>query len=98
MLALFRRLVLMLILREAVRDSVPRTDPTPDAANYTQETGGGVDATTRISLAGATTNTNPLDSANLGHDMSNFSTKEVDFPGVAGFHSVELWSWREAYE
>ena len=20
------------------------------------------------------------------------------FPGVVGFHSVELWSWREAYE
>jgi hypothetical protein len=30
--------------------------------------------------------------------MSNFSTKEVDFPGVVGFRSVELWSWQEDYE
>jgi len=69
--------------------------------DYTQNssacTGGGVDATGKISLSGQTTNINPNDSGNLNHN-SGFSVKEMDYPGVVGFHSVKLWSWRESYE
>src|SRR3712207_6707133 len=45
----------------------------------------------------AASNINPNDSPNLNHN-SGFSVKEVDFPGVVGFHSVHLWRWRVSYQ